>query len=303
GGDQPSPKGSTYYSFNDGAWENIDTWSLNAGVYNEPSQLPGSEDIVVIQLGKTVTMNGNDVVIAKIEVNDGTLDLKNTSGHNFNTITGLANGKIKLSTDNFPAGDLSGFANASTGGTVEYYGEGFELLQARTFRNLVINMTDATNQIVLLSDYTLNGSLSIVKGEFLFGNGTETSSRNLTVKEHVEILSGGKIRTGSGNARHQFNIYGNFTNQGDVQFTNRTAANYTAEASDGIVDVNFLSGIRNQFMVLEGPSRFYRIVISKGTASTYELNISATQASYFELFGYANETTQRLPSWQAILML
>jgi len=289
GDDQPSPKGSTYYSFNDGAWENIETWSLNAGVYSAPAQLPGSEDVVVIQLGKTITMNGNDVVIAKIEVNDGTLDLKNTSGHNFNTITGLANGKIKLSTDNFPAGDVSGFANASTGGTVEYYGDGFELLQARTFRNLVINLTNVTNQIVLLTDYTLNGSFSITKGEFHFGNATETTARNLTVREHVEILTGGKIRTGSGNARHQFNLYGNFTNQGDVQFTNRTAANYTTEASDGIVDVKFLSGTRNQSMLLEGPSRFYRIAVSKGTASTYELHISATQASYFELFGYANE--------------
>lgn len=289
GDDQPSPKGSTYYSFNDGAWENIETWSLNAGVYSAPAQLPGSEDIVVIQLGKTITMNGNDVVIAKIEVNDGTLDLKNTSGHNFNTITGLANGKVKLSTDNFPAGDVSGFANASTGGTVEYYGAGFELLQARTFRNLVINLTDVTNQVVLLTDYTLNGSLSLVKGELHFGNGSLTTARNLTVREHVEILSGGKIRTGSADARHQFNLYGNFTNQGDVQFTNRTVANYTAEASDGIVDVNFLSGIRNQSLLLEGPTRFYRIAISKGTASTYELHISATQASYFELFGYANE--------------
>lgn len=276
GDDQPSPKGSTYYSFNDGAWENIETWSLNAGVYSAPAQLPGSEDIVVIQLGKTITMNGNNVVIAKIEVNDGTLDLKNTSGHIFNTITGLANGKIKLSTDNFPAGDVSGFANASTGGTVEYYGAGFELLQARTFRNLVINLTDVTNQVVLLTDYTLNGSLSLVKGELHFGNGSETTARNLTVREHVEILSGGKIRTGSADARHQFNLYGNFTNQGDVQFTNRTVANYTAEASDGIVDVNFLSGIRNQSLLLEGPTRFYRIAISKGTASTYELHISAT---------------------------
>ncbi len=85
------------------------------------------------------------------------------------------------------------------------------------------------------------------------------------------------------------NLYGDFTNRGNIQLTNRAAPDYTAEATDGIVDANFLSATRNQSMLLYGPTRFYRIAISKGLSSTYELYMWASSSAYFELFGYANE--------------
>jgi len=278
-----------FYSFNDGNWDDLSRWSLNPSIYIAPPNLPGPADRVVIQENKTITVNINNIEASVLEVNHGIIDFQNTTGHVFSTITGLPSGLIRISSDNFPLGNISGFADASSGGTVEYYGAGFSLEATRTFRNLVINLNNAASQVVLLSNYTINGNLTISRGELHFGNGSSTISRNLTVYENVTINANGKIRTGTANARHQFSVYGDFTNYGNLQFTNRVAVNFGAEATNGIVDVNFRSAVRDQNMILEGPARFYRIAIEKGLTNTYELYMEAAQASYFELFGYAGQ--------------
>jgi hypothetical protein len=280
----------TWYSLNDGVWNNHNTWSLKPTEPDNPlSEIPGIMDRVVIQSNRTVTVTENSTQSGVLDVANGRIDFGTTTGNSFSTITGQTSGTIRLAADNFPSGDAIGFANASTGGTVEYYGANYELNTNRTFRNVYVNLNVPTNTIVLLANYTLNGSLSIARGEFFFGNSASTAARNLTIYENLDVSSNGKIRTGTANARHQLNVYGNFTNQGDVQFTNRVAANYTAEATDGIVDVNFRSATRNQTLLLDGPSRFYRIAIEKGTNSTYELYMEAENPSNFNLFGYANQ--------------
>ncbi len=223
----------TFYSFNDGNWNDLSRWSLNPSIYIAPPNLPGPADRVVIQENKTITVNIDNIEASVLEVNHGTIDFQNTSGHVFSTITGLPSGLIRISSDNFPTGNMSGFADASSGGTVEYYGNGFSMETSRTFRNLVINLDNAANQVVLLSNYTLNGNFTINRGEFHFGNGSSTTVRNLIVYENVVVNANGRIRTGSANSRHQFTIYGDFTNYGNLQFTNRVAANYTAQATDG----------------------------------------------------------------------
>jgi hypothetical protein len=281
----------TWYSLNDGNWDNPNTWSLNPN--NEPnnpsSDIPGTMDRAVIQDNKTVTVILDNTSSGVLDVISGTVDFGTTTGNSFGTITGQAAGRIRLAADNFPSGDATGFANAATGGTVEYYGSGYDLTTARTFRNVRVNMNNNADQLILLANYSIHGDLFIDRGELHFGDGAFAVARNVTVYESVFIQPNGKIRTGTANARHQFNLYGDFTNQGDVQFTNRVAVNYTAEATNGIVDVNFRSATRNQNALLEGPTRFYRIAVEKGTSSTYELFIEATNPAYFELFGYANQ--------------
>ncbi|TVQ82409.1 MAG: T9SS C-terminal target domain-containing protein [Bacteroidetes bacterium] len=278
----------TYYSFNNGNWNDLEVWSLNPGIYEPPSQLPGAMDRVIIQNNLQITITDNNIEIGTLEVNDGILDFGITTGHTISTITGLSNGTIRLAGDNFPAGNAEGFANASQGGTVEYYGTGYDLLTPHTFRHMRINMDDDVHTANLLADYTLNGNLVIEKGQLQLGNSSGTAARQLTIRENLQVNSGAGIITGTGNARHQLNLYGNFINQGEVQFTNRTVANYTAQATDGIVDVNFLSTTRNQTMQLDGPSRFYRIAVNKVTA-TNEVHITASNSTYFELLGFANQ--------------
>lgn len=277
----------TWYVLNDGFWDDYNTWSLKPTEPDNPSNdIPGIMDRAVVQNNKTVTVRLDNTQCGTLDVIDGTVDFGTTTGNAFSTITGQLNGKIRLAADNFPSGDASGFANASTGGTVIYYGAGYDLGITRTFRNMVIDLDDAANQLVLLTNYTLNGSLTISNGELYFGNAS-TTARTLTVYEHVEVGATGKIRTGTGITRHQLNLYGDFTNYGNVQFTTRAAVNYTVDNADGIVDVNFRSATRNQNMLLEGPTRFYRIAIEKGTTNTYELYMEAADAAYFSLLGYA----------------
>ena len=283
----------TWYSYNTGDWDDWETWSLIAypgGFDNSSKEIPGIMDRAVIQNNKTVTVTQDNTQSGILDVIDGTVDFGTTTGHIFSTITGQTNGNIKLAADNFPSGDADGFAHEATGGTVIYYGAaGYELNTSRTFRNMIIDFDDPANQVTLLANYTLNGNLTLRSGELQFGDGTSTTDLNLTVYQNVAVEADGKILTGTGNARHQFNLYGDFANQGEVEFTNRLAANYTAEGNNGIVDVNFLSATRDQNMMLEGPSRFYRIAIEKGISNTYELYMESTDAAYFELFGYANE--------------
>lgn len=280
----------TWYSLNDGNWNDYETWSLKPNEPDNPShEIPGIMDRAVIQNNKTITVTTDDTQCGILDVIDGIVDFGTTTGSTFSTITGQVNGKIRLAADNFPSGDAGEFADASSGGTVEYYGTGYNLSTSRTFRNMVVNLTNTTNKLYLLSNYTLNGSLTITRGEFYFGDNVSTTSRSLTVYGDFVVEANGKVHTGSANARHQLNLYGDFTNRGNIQLTNRAAADYTAEATDGIVDANFLSATRNQSMLLYGPTRFYRIAISKGLSSTYELYMWASSSAYFELFGYANE--------------
>jgi hypothetical protein len=281
-------KVQTYYSFNSGNWNNLDNWSLNPGIYEPATQLPGPMDRVVIQNNYEIIVTDDNIEIGTLEVNDGILDFGTTTGHTISNITGLSNGTIRLAGDNFPAGNADGFANASQGGTVEYYGTSYELLTARTFRHVSIKLENDVNAVQLLANYTLNGNLTVERGVLQFGSAAGATGIQLTIRENLQVNSGAGVTTGTGNARHQLNLYGDFTNQGEVQFTNRTIANYTSEANDGIVDVNFLSATRDQRMQLQGPSRFYRIAVNKVT-ETYEVHITSDSSSWFELLGYANQ--------------
>src|SRR5690606_36602957 len=137
-------------------------------------------------------------------------------------------------------------------------------------------------------DYVINGNLTLASGIFSINNTTDVA-RNITVYGNITVESSGRISTGIGNARHLLNLYGDFTNNGEASFTNRTSAVYGSEAANGIVDVNVLSPVRNQSILCLGITSFYRIEIDKGTDFTYILNIDATDTDYFRLYGFASE--------------
>jgi hypothetical protein len=283
----------TWYSYQSGNWTDPLTWTLDGGVFplyvNPSNEVPGISDNVIITSGRTVTANTNNLTTNTAQV-DGTLDLASTTGHNFLTISGI--GKIRLSgaTDNFPSGDATLFADALTGGTVELYGTGMSLSTARTFNDLEVNMNTTATTAILLNTMTLNGDLEILNGILRFNDNSSTVSKTFTVAGDVTVESTGGIQVGTANARHEFNLYGDFTNDGTVAFTNRVTANTGAEATDGIVDVNFVSTSQDQIVSLNGTTNFYRIEVSKGVDDTYKVSLSASATSNFNLYGYANET-------------
>jgi hypothetical protein len=283
----------TWYSYQSGNWTNALSWTLDGGstpLYVNPSNAtPASTDNVIITSGRIITANTNNLQANSIQV-DGTLDVGITTGHSFTTITGNGIIRIAGSNDNFPTGDATGFVNASIGGTVEVYGTGLTFNTARTFNNLIINMDGGGGPAVLAANVTLNGNFTVTNGIFRFGDNSSTTNRTLTILKNLSIQSTGQIQVGTGNARHELNLSGNFSNTGGTAlFTNRVAANYSAEATDGIVDVNFVNATSDQTVLLEGVTRFYRIEINKGVDDTYKVSLSASSASNFSLFGYAAE--------------
>jgi hypothetical protein len=287
------PEKRIFYSYKSGSWDDAGTWTLdpsgmqwlNPDTYSPSTSPTSANDEVVVLSGKTVSVTSNNKVNRSLTVT-GTLDLGTTTGHSFSTISG--SGLIRLAGDNFPAGVATGFTSPGQGeGTVEFYGNSRNLSNSRTFYNVNVNMT-AGNTLTLLTDYVINGNLTLASGIFSINN-TTAVARNITVYGNITVESSGRISTGTGNARHQLNLYGDFTNNGEASFTNRTSAVYGSEAANGIVDVNFLSPDRNQSILCRGITSFYRIEIDKGTDFTYILNIDATDTDYFRLYGFANE--------------
>lgn len=284
----------TFYSLKSGSWDDPTTWTfdpsgtqpLNPNNLTPSTSVTGGLDDVVVLSGRTVDVSANGKTNKRLRV-DGTLNLATSINNSFQTIEGT--GRIRLAGDNFPAGDASNFVTQGQGqGTVEYYGDTRSIAIPRTFYSVDVNM-DAGKVLTLLASYTLNGNLTVVNGTLNINDNAATIPLDITVQGDVNVATAGKIGTGRANARHQLNLYGNFTNSGEVRFTNRTVANYTAEATDGIVDVNFINPSASQNVLCKGLTNFYRIKVDKGTDNTYSLNLDATASSSFNLLGYANQ--------------
>ncbi len=287
----------TWYSYTTGNWNNPSSWTLDGSstplLINPASEIPGPDDEVIITNGRTITMDINNVTIQSIEV-IGRLVLSSTTGHDFNAIDG--SGTIRMigdgsSNDNFPAGNTlgaNGFSNSDNGGTLEILGSGINLNQAREFNNVVVNMTNTTSNAIVIADYIINGDLTIRRGTFQINNNISTTNLTIDLLGDMTISANGNLRTGTANARHEFNFYGDFNNLGDARFSQRTTQNVSAEANNGIVDANFIANDQDQLVEAKGPTYFYRIEINKGVDDTYTLFLEANLTSNFVLTGPAD---------------
>lgn len=283
-----------WYSYLSGNWNDPNTWTLDGAIsplYNNPSsEVPSVGDSVVIQTGRTVTMDVNDVGVTRLEI-IGTLDLAATTGHTFGVLDG--SGTMRLSGaagfENYPTTNDALFVDSDEGGTLEYYGSGLSVNNSRSANNLNINLNTPTDVITILSNLTVNGNLTVGNGIFQINDNSATTNLTIDLMGDLLVLASGSIDVGSANARHEFNFNGDFTNQGDIDFTNRASQITGSEATDGIVDANFVSGTQDQTIDLQGPADFYRIEVNKGVDQTYILSIDADDPSYFDLFGFASQ--------------
>lgn len=288
-----SDASQVWYSYISGNWTNPLCWTLDGAIsalyVNPNSEIPSPGDSVVIRSGRTITMVGNDVKVTKVEIS-GILDLGSTSSHNLGYLEG--SGKLRLSgsggLDNYPTAIDSLFYDTNEGGTVELYGTGLTLNSSRQYNNLIVNTTSSTDLVIQsASSIQVYGDMTITNGTFQM-NTTATSSLLWEVYGDLLVETSGRITVGTGNARHELNLYGDFTNLGVVKFTNRASQTTNSEATNGIIDVNFVSDIKDQTVSLQNTTDFYRIEINKGVDPTYTAYFTATHASYFRLLGAAN---------------
>ncbi|MEP1096565.1 MAG: T9SS type A sorting domain-containing protein [Cyclobacteriaceae bacterium] len=290
-----APESSIWYSYLTGNWSDPANWTLDgalSALYLNPSnEIPSEGDTVVINSGRTITADINSILVERVDIT-GTIDLGSTGSHNFTYL--LGSGNLRMSgnagVDNYPAAEDSLFYDAAEGGTVEYYGTGLDLDTKRRYNDLIVNLDNASDEIVHVTDSIIvNGNMTISQGIFQFGDNSNSGDRVGEVQGDLLVEAIGGIEVGTTNSRHEFNLSGDFTNQGTVEFTNRGSANYAAEATDGIVDVNFASATQDQTVTLEGTTNFYRIEVNKGVDATYKVVLSATDPANFGLFGYASQ--------------
>jgi hypothetical protein len=275
---------TTWYALNSGNWDDHNNWTLDpaSAVYHNPGATypKFATDNVVIKTGLTITVPVKDPVInlsCGILTVDGRLDLGLTSGHQFIAIRG--NGRILMQNDNFPAGDATHFITKGQGeGTVVFQGNSFAITNPRTFYNMEVEMS-AGQTLALGANVTTNGNLQVVNGTLDVGN--STTARTLVVSGNVTVDSGATFGVGIVNATHSLEIFGNFTNNGTVQFSN--SAQYAA-ANNGAVKVLF-RGTSNNSLIANGTTNFYRMIVNKGIDQSYILSVSANSTSNFKLFG------------------
>jgi hypothetical protein len=299
----------TWYAYStSGNWNNANSWTLDGAAnptYNNPdSKVPSSSDKVVIPSGKKIIIQSttNNLQVLEIDIS-GELDLTSSTGHDFGIIKG--DGTIYMSgnsgVDNFPAGNITQFADPITGGMIEINGTGISLNTVRTFNNVKINLTSGS--ATLLADYTINGNLTVSNGNFKINDNSNTTTLNITVKGNVLVESLGTISVGTANATdgtaasgygnyhkyfHVFTVEGDFTNQGSVRFTNQSAPVYDNRTTTGAVSLVF-TGLSNNTLSCQGTTDLYYLVINKGTNQTYSLTVNAANKAYFSLFGDNNQ--------------
>ncbi|WP_075602045.1 hypothetical protein [Saccharicrinis aurantiacus] len=278
-------------------WNNPEAWTLepcgclpnNPEGYTPITSPTAISDRVVILSGKKITVPAgvNGLANAELIIN-GELDLGATSNHSFATIEG--GGLVTMAADNFPEGDASKFITAGEDeGKVEFYGSGYAISDSHEFFDVDVKLDASGSEITLLGDLTVNGDFRIERGIFTINDNLSSQAINIRVNGDAIVLSDGQILLGTGNARHQFSLLGDFENQGGtVHFTNRTAASYNSDATDGIVDFNLLNDTKNQVITCNGITNFYRIEIDKGIDKTYIASINASDVANFNLYGSAH---------------
>ena len=281
----------TYYSYQSGSWGTAATWTTDpSGTLSVNPGIPGPMDRVVILNGRTVTTSSGYTVLST-QINDGgTLDIGNTAGHNLGDVRGM--GRLRLSTMTFPAGIFTGFVSIN-GGSVEYYDISGTFVQT-DYNNLILQKTtnSAANYTMTAgTNLIINGDLTLNRvqgsGTVALTVGNSATVRNIIINGDLLVNEGCSIATNNANAIHTLSIGGDFTNNGTVRFTNQAAPNYTSATTTGAVVVSFLK-VADSFVMCNSQTDFYRIIINKGIDDTYILNLEASAAANFRLFGPCN---------------
>ncbi|MDX9729801.1 MAG: hypothetical protein RBT50_11110, partial [Bacteroidales bacterium] len=243
-----------YYSRQDGAWDDPDTWSSTGTGGAPDGSLPGSASPVVIGDGiinHTVTIpeSLNNIATGSIRIHHGSvLDISTTTGHDFGIYVNPESGSGTLrissssSTATFPGGDFGAFL-ATGGGTVEYYSSpavgiaSFTLpadylysgntITLDRYNNL--SLSPGTGKDITFPDAAIHvtGDL-LIAGEGLSRFNTSASTRIVTVDSNLNIQGGTLRFMNSLNTPQNLVVLGDVTVSAAATFdvnTTGTAAN------------------------------------------------------------------------------
>ena len=298
---------TAYYSYQTGNWNQASTWTPDPGGTTGPgTTVPGNNDKVVILSGRTVTLTAN-VAEQNLDVtinNGGILD---QSTFAFTNASGLAalkgGGVLKLSSPNFPAATLNTFVTTDAG-TTEYNNNGSMSATQAIYYHLVIRTPGIVTQ---LNNITLNGNLDVKQGTFQINDAT-ARRLSLIINGNVTVDNTGLIAVGTGATTvvtnplgilgsttppfrdyyelhsHRIQIFGDFTNNGTVRFSNLSNPVYNLFPLNGFATVYF-QGSNDNSLTCNGQTDFYNLILDKGSDQTYKLTVYSAAYNRFRLFG------------------
>ena len=307
-----------FYSYQTGDWNNPTTWTYDPSgstLINPLNAIPGYLDVVYILTSRTVRLTSNITTTdLDITINEsGFLDLST-----FNFTNGLkalsGQGTLRLASVIFPTPIVTNNFITAAGGTTEYYNSANFTLPATpvTYNHLTIN-TGSAIATQTLNTLTLNGNLHIKTGTFCINDGT-AARRTLIINGNVTVDNGASFTVGNGvtnsttnptavanggtapyidyynTQSHRVDIYGDFTNNGTVRFTNLAYPVYnafpptTAGATTGFATVYF-RGSTNNTLTCNNTTDFYNLVLDKGVDQTFSLTVYSLAYKNFRLFG------------------
>ena len=308
-----STENSIFYSYQSGNWNDISTWTHDpGGTTHTATDIPNSDDWVVVLQGRTVTLNSN-VDTSNLEITireDGRLDQST-----FQFTSGIkilrGQGVHTLASTNYPQIVKNEFVNKE-GGTTEYNNSHDFILPStqNTYNNLVIN---TANTVTQLSNLKINGYFYVKKGTYQINNNTSRTKLNLTIEGNVIVDAGASWIVGKGSTNtttnpnnissslsppfinyyeqfHRVVVKGDFTNNGMVRFTNLNYPIFNAlpptnsGTTSGAASVYFM-GTTDNTLNCNGTTDFYNLILDKGIDKTYKLVINSTNYHNFRLFG------------------
>ncbi len=273
---------NTWYAITSGEWSNAEIWTLDPAAsvkVNPKGEIPDENDIVVIKSGRTITMDA-DGYKANVLTVDGRLELKQTVGQQFSQIRG--SGRIVMEADNFPSGDATHFTSKNQGeGTVVFKGSSnIDVFTSYEFFNLEV---DHASRVRIRRDLVLNGNLVVKGGDFRFG----PNEVSVTVYGNVFVETPGEMSVANNLDYHWFNVYGDFINNGSVDFSKNNQFDIPTK---GVVKLKFLGETDNEFRC-KGKTELHRLFVDKGTDKAFKLNVTADQNTNFQLYGPVTGTT------------
>jgi hypothetical protein len=306
---------TTYYTYKSGTWNDIDTWTTDpGGTTLVGSQIPTNGDAVVVLMSRTVTLT-NDTATTTLDITINSGGILDIGDYSFTSgLTALrGKGKLRLSSANFPTATTNTFVQTGGGTTVYYNSSDFTLLAAQTeYNNLTLDLSTTSIVATQLSNITLNGNLLIKVGIYRI-NDASPNRRQLTINGDVTVNSGSSFTVGTGVTNtttnpygisggtapfidyydaqsHRLAVYGDFTNNGTVSFTNLTYPVYdafpptTLGSTTGFATVYFLGSTDNT-LTCNNTTDFYNLVVDKGTDQTFQLAVNSSDYPNFRLFG------------------
>lgn len=304
-----SRNGATNITTTGADWDTQETWSTvsheGAAATQFPENVQGAT--VIIASGHIVNGLTASKSVDGLEL-QGTLDVENSSGHDFGTLTGTGN-LIISSTDGtpeFPSGDATAFLGSS-GGTVTYSNSGLSVQTLpstpTSYNNLSINaglgafnITLPSADLEVLNDFTVSDGASASNAANVFfatgqsltiGNdlilssdnaqtvtlefGTATAS-SVVVTNNVTIGSSTalQVNDANGSVDHTISVGGSVTNNGTLDMVPSSGNN---------IDVTFTGSTSTSVTGTGATTNFAGIVLNKGTSKASELNINATAFS------------------------